>query len=94
MEVIWTRPALRTLESIADFIARDNPVAAYEVTETIRRRALLLADFPYIGRVGGIAGTRELVVSGLLYILPYRIVWNTVQILDVFHTSRRFPPDD
>jgi toxin ParE1/3/4 len=52
MEVIWTRPALRALESLADYIARDNLVAAYEVTETIRRSALLLADFPHIGRVG------------------------------------------
>jgi toxin ParE1/3/4 len=94
MEVIWTRSALRALESIADYIARDNPVAAYEVTEAIRRSALLLADFPHIGRVGRITGTRELIVSGLPYILPYRIVRNTVQILDVFHTSRRFPPDD
>jgi len=60
MEIIWTRPALRAIESIADYIARDNPVASYEVTETIRRSALLLADFPRIGRVGRIAGTREL----------------------------------
>ena len=38
-----------------------------------------------------IANTRELVLSGTPYILPYRIVGDTIQILRVFHSARRWP---
>jgi toxin ParE1/3/4 len=44
-----------------------------------------------MGRVGRIEGTRELVVSGLPYILPYRIVDDVVQIASVIYTSRKWP---
>jgi len=39
------------------------------------------------------AKTRELVVSGTPYVLPYRIVGNTVHILRVFHSARRWPDE-
>ena len=93
MDVIWTRQALRSLESMADYIARDNPQAAYEVTEAIRRAALRLGDFPQLGRPGRRAGTRERPVAGVPYVLIYRIRGAAVEILEVFHTSRRFPPE-
>ena len=93
MEIVWTRQALQTLESIADYIAEENPVAAYEVTEAIREAVTPLADFPEMGRPGRIAGTRELSVSRLSYILIYRLLDEVIEILEVFHTSRRFPPD-
>lgn len=93
MEIIWTRQALYTLESIADYIAEENPVAAYDVTEAIRNTVMPLTDFPEMGRPGRIAGTRELSVSNLPYIIIYRIQSAVVEILEVFHTSRRFPPN-
>jgi addiction module RelE/StbE family toxin len=93
MDVLWTRQALRSLESIGDYIARDNPQAAYAVTEAIRRTALLLGDFPQLGRTGRRGGTRERLVTGLPYVLIYRLRGAAVEILDVFHTSRRFPPE-
>ncbi len=34
--VRWTRPALRHLEEIQDFIAADDPRAAFDVAERIR----------------------------------------------------------
>ena len=46
MKVIWTRPAARDLEAIQDYIARDNPVAAYRLAQTVRQRANHLADHP------------------------------------------------
>jgi addiction module RelE/StbE family toxin len=93
MDIIWTRQALSTLESIADYIAEDNPIAAYDVTEAIRQAVEPLANFPEMGRRGRIAGTREWPVSRLPYLIIYRIRGNAVEILEVFHTSRRFPPE-
>ena len=90
MKVIWTRPALRELEAIADFIARQNPRAAERVTDRVLAHAATLGEQSYVGRPGRIAGTRELVVTGTPFIVPYRV---RVQILSVFHGARRWPSD-
>lgn len=50
-----------------------------------------LGDHPKIGRIGRVAGTYELVIPGIPYIVPYRIRNQEVQILSVFHTSRKWP---
>jgi toxin ParE1/3/4 len=59
-------------------------------------RILLLAEtqlprMPESGRLGRVPGTRELVVTGSPYFLPYRIVGDTIQILRVMHGARRWP---
>ena len=50
-----------------------------------------LGDHPKIGRIGRVAGTYELVIPGIPYIVPYRIHNQEVQILSVCHTSRKWP---
>lgn len=57
----------------------------------IESRAAVLADHPDIGRPGREDGTRELVLSGAPYILPYRVRDGRIEILAVFHTSRAWP---
>jgi plasmid stabilization system protein ParE len=37
MNIIWTRQALHTLESIADYILRNNAVEILEIFHTSRR---------------------------------------------------------
>jgi toxin ParE1/3/4 len=46
---------------------------------------------PHMGRPGRVPGTRELVVSDLPYVIPYRVRGHTIQILRVFHTARKWP---
>lgn len=76
--VVWTRRYLRELEVIGDYIAERNPRAAAKVTANIHLRTKrLLADNPFIGRVGEIEGTRELVVPGTPYIVAYRVLENS-----------------
>jgi toxin ParE1/3/4 len=48
---------------------------------------LRLCEFPQSGGAGRILGTRELVVSGLPYVVVYRVEDDTVEILRVAHTS-------
>ena len=50
-----------------------------------------LAEQPGIGRPGRVLGTRELIVSKTRYIVPYRVHGEIVEVLRVFHTSRRLP---
>lgn len=91
MRVRWLRRALLNLDHEATYIAQDNPKAAAEFVVHLRDSALLLGEQPNLGRPGRIPGTRELVVSNLHYILPYRVRNDTVEILRVFHTSRKWP---
>ena len=92
MRVRWTPSALRDLEAIGDYVAKEKPVAATRLVSAIHSRTDLLVQHPEAGRPGRIAGTRELVVSGTPYIVPYRVRDGEVQLLAVFHGARRWPP--
>jgi plasmid stabilization system protein ParE len=46
---------------------------------------------PESGRLGRVPNTRELVVTGSPYFLPYRIVGETIQVLRVIDGARRWP---
>lgn len=91
MRTRWLRRALRDLDDIAAFIAADSPPAATQVVGEIVRQVNLLADQPALGRPGRIPGTRELVISGLPFIVPYRVRNDTVELLRVMHAARQWP---
>lgn len=91
MRVRWLRKALRNLDDEASYIAADNPAAAQLVVQRVFEAVAMLPDQPAIGRPGRVPGTRELVVLNTRYIVPYRVRGRTIEILRVFHTSRRLP---
>jgi len=82
---------LLNLDQEASYIAQDNPKAAAEFVLQLRDSALMLGKQPNLGRPGRIPETRELVISNLPYILPYRVRNDAVEILRVFHTARKWP---
>jgi toxin ParE1/3/4 len=69
------------------YIADDNPAAARGVRHRIHAAVKNLGLFPDSGRPGAIAGTRELVVPGLPYLVVYRVRGGRVEILRVLHTA-------
>jgi toxin ParE1/3/4 len=91
MRVRWLRKALRNLDEEAIHIAADDPAAARLVVARVLDAAAMLAQQPGLGRPGRVPGTRELVVLKTRYIVPYRVRGDTVEILRVFHSSRRLP---
>lgn len=91
MRLRWSRRAVRGLASIHDYIAKDSPAAAARVAAAIAEAAQRLETIPLMGRPGRIGDTRELVVPGLPYILPYRVAGEEIQIASVIHTSRKWP---
>jgi plasmid stabilization system protein ParE len=91
MKIRWVSLALTCLEEAADFIAIDNPDAARKMVRRIWLAAKLLAEHPDTGKVGRVPETRVLIIGGTPFILPYRVKDNTVQILRVLHSSRRWP---
>jgi len=91
MQVKWTLQALTNLDDAVEYIAGNNTPAAKNVAQRIWQRSQLLALQPNLGRPGRVAGTRELVIPNLPYILPYIQKGSTVYILRVIHTSMMWP---
>ena len=92
MKLRWTIPALRDLEAIGDFIVRENShEQSTRIITTILDRVGTLTEFPHSGRPGRLVETRELVIIGTPFIVPYRVRDEAVDILAVFHGARRWP---
>lgn len=91
MRVKWLREALRNLDEEATYIATDDVAVARLVVKRVLDAVALLAEQPGLGRPGRVPGTRELIVAKTRYLVPYRVRGETVEILRVFHTSRRLP---
>jgi toxin ParE1/3/4 len=93
MQIKWLKKALHNLNDEAEYIAQDNPEAARLVVQRIVTAINLLTDNPALGNPGRIYGTRELIIPNTRYIVPYRVKPQnkTVEILRVFHASRRLP---
>ena len=91
MKIKWVQLALTDLDEAAAFISQDNPPAAKRQLKRIRDAARLLSEQPDAGRPGRVHGTRELVIADTPFVLPYRAVRDTVQILRVLHGAGQWP---
>ena len=91
MRVRWLRRALNDLDAAEAWIARDNPGAASEIVLIIVKTVGLLKAQPGLGRPGRLPGTRELVVPETMFIVPYRVREDVVEVLRVYHSARRWP---
>jgi addiction module RelE/StbE family toxin len=91
MKVVWSRRAIRHLVSLREFIAKDSEQSAALVAKRILDAIELLRTQPEMGRPGRVLGTRELVVSGTPYIIPYRIRHERLELVAVFHGRQKWP---
>ncbi|MGQ0664033.1 MAG: type II toxin-antitoxin system RelE/ParE family toxin [Pseudomonadota bacterium] len=93
MRVYWSRNARRQLYEGFDSIVPDDPGAAHRMLLTLDTAASRLASFAERGRPGCRPNTREIIVTGTPFILPYRIRGHDVAILAVLHAARRRWPE-
>ena len=92
MNPVWSPEAIGDLAALRAYIEQDDPAAAQRVAlHIIRNVETLLPNNPEMGRPGRVPGTRELVIPRTPFIVPYRLVGNTIQILRIFHSARRWP---
>ena len=91
MELFWTPEATQDRDEIYDYIEADNPAAALALDELLAEKAGRLVDHPGLGRLGRVAGTREL-VAHQNYILAYDVADDLVRVLRVLHAARQWPP--
>lgn len=90
MKVVVSEAAAGDIDSIYDWISRDNPRAAAELVRRIRARInrLAISGLQHVGRLGLIEGTRELVEP------PYIIVYvvdepsEEIIVLAIVHGAR------
>jgi len=88
VQIIWSQNAITQLVSIRDYIADENPSAAFSVAAKILEAGNTLEVFPNRGRPNQMTDIRELVIVGTPYILVYRAKENEVEILTVWHSAQ------
>ena len=91
MQIRWQDDAINDLIQVRRFIAMDNPSAAASVANRIRSAVPELAKQPGMGRPGRVPGTRERVLVDAPYIIAWRVEEDSVVVLRVLHTSRKWP---
>jgi plasmid stabilization system protein ParE len=91
MKIIWTPLALERLQTIADYIARDNPQAAIQWVDAVFDKTELLAANPNLGRSVPELDKpefRELIFGN--YRIIYRKDPTAIWILTVRHCRQSF----
>jgi addiction module RelE/StbE family toxin len=91
MHIRWSPEAADDLERIVRHIQKDKPAAAREVADIIYRAVTSLKDSPLRGRIGRIAGSRELVFAPLPYIAVYRVKEGMVEVSRIYHGAQDWP---
>ncbi|MEO8097314.1 MAG: type II toxin-antitoxin system RelE/ParE family toxin [Acidobacteriota bacterium] len=66
-------------------------IHAAQLASRILNAVDLLDGQPSIGRLGRVAGTRELVATGTPYVIPYRVRCARLEIIAVFHGRQKWP---
>lgn len=88
MKLQYSRAAIQDLDTIREYICKDNPRSAWVVASFIRRSIHVLERWPYHGRATNEKDVRRLVVTNYPYAVYYRIKANEVEILAIRHTAR------
>ena len=88
MRIRWTPAAAADLEQINSYLTerlpnlrRSTMLRIYDSVQSLRR-------MPNKGRLGREAGTRELVLAPLPYIVAYRVKGDEIAILHVHHGAQ------
>jgi toxin ParE1/3/4 len=91
MNAVWSPRAIGHLVAIREYIEKDSEGNAARIAARILDAIEILRTQPQMGRPGRLAGTRELVVSGTPYIVPYRVKHERLELLAVFDGRRQWP---
>src|ERR1035441_8590315 len=91
MNAVWSPRAIRHLCAIREYIEKDSEGNAAAIAARILDAIEILRTQPQMGRPGRVTGTRELVVSGTSYIIPYRVRRERLELLAVFDGRRQWP---
>ena len=90
MNVDWTEAALAQLDAIYDFYSQTSPSYALRLVDRLTNRSKQIATFPLSGRMVPeyeLNEVREMIEGS--YRIIYLIHADRIEILALFHTSRK-----
>jgi len=90
MKLRFTPTAYADIDSVYDYIAAENPAAAQKTLDKIENMIDHLVDHPQPGKKGRVKDTRELIVPNTSFIIAYELNQETIDILAIIHSSRRW----
>jgi plasmid stabilization system protein ParE len=88
MFIRWTVPAAEDLENVHRYLDLNYPHLAQPTVRTIYQRIRSLKLSPNRGRPGHRAGTRELTITPLPYIVVYSVKSEFIEILHIYHGAQ------
>lgn len=95
MKIQWSPLAVERISEIADYIAKDSPIAAEKWIHSIFDRVEQVKDFSKSGRSVpelNRKDIRELIIAN--YRIIYRIEARAISILTVRHSRQILPEED
>lgn len=91
MKIVVSPEAKQDLAEILVYLLENDHTSAQVVLDRIGENLHRLAEMPHLGRPGRVPGTRELVITKTPFVVPYQVVGTTLEILRVYHGTRRWP---
>jgi toxin ParE1/3/4 len=91
VKIRWTDVAADDLKSVHKYLREHAPTRADMIVDRILASIDVLQQYPDLGRLGRLDGTRELIITGTPFIVFYRLRKSQVEILGVLHAARKWP---
>jgi addiction module RelE/StbE family toxin len=91
MHIRWTPPAVADLENISDYLREHHPQFRQRTLRKLYDKIRTLKAAPYVGRLGQVEGTRELLFAPLPYIAVYRINGDAIEVWRIYHAAQNRP---
>lgn len=92
MRLRYTRPALRDLDSLLDYIAQHSPQSADRIHARIKAVTDLLLKYPLIGTTTEDPTIRRVVTTPYPYLIFYEVAGSDIIIHALRHGARRPSP--
>ena len=91
MKIRFTPTALDDLLRIRDYLLEHRGAdQAARVGARIRAAIDLLIEYPYLGHLGEVPGSRVRKVTGQPYVVIYRVTEETVEITHIYHERQNW----
>ncbi len=91
MKLRYTEQARKDMDSLYQYVAREDPNAAQGVVERMAAMIEHLPQHPALGLRGRLPEVLELVIPNLPFVVVYELSKKTIDILAIIHKSRRWP---
>jgi len=91
LKLQFTKQILQNLVEITQFYESKEVGLGARFVKYVEKNLFLLEEQPNIGRIGKVFGTRELILDSFPYIVVYRVRKSLIQLLLIYHQSRKYP---